>query len=193
MIAKIKECKDLKDFIYYEFQDSGIKVDVDTSLPPDKYVGIKIDDYYAKNMPMEEPKSVDFIVSVDCQCNNYVLYILEFKNVSSPKYLSVKDIHDKFANTINDFMNNRFACFFNNDRYVFKSVFLYLVSDAYNIGDKYKSYREYHEHQSFRENIAKRDSLKVERSLHNKIFKIRGHYCKIEYEIPPNPLIKKIT
>ena len=67
---------------------------------------------------------------------------------------------------------------------------MYLVSDAYGVGGIYQTHEEYVQHL---EKINKRDSLKVDRSLGSKIYKFRNHFYKIEYDIPPNPVIKKTT
>lgn len=193
MIAMIKDCSALKDYICYEFSDEGIQVDIDPSLTKREYVGVKVDDYYNDSLGTEAPKSVDFLISVDCQCNNYVLYILEYKNVNSPRHLNIKDIQEKFTNTINDFVKNRFSSIYANDKFVYKDVFLYLVSDAYKIKDKFKSHEEYLKYLEYKGKVLEKDSLKVDRNLQNKIYNIRGKLRRINYEIPPNPLIKRIT
>ena len=38
----------------------------------------------------------------------------------------------------------------------------------------------------------KRDSLKVDVSLSSKLYKFRGKLLRIEYDIPPNPIISRI-
>ena len=157
------------------------------------FVGIKVDDFYNDCVRGDTPKSVDFVITVDCQCDNYVIYVCEFKNVKSPKYLNITDIQEKFTNTINDFMQKRYADFFNNDKYTYKAVFLYLVSDAYNIKNKFKTHAEYLEFLEFRNQVLKKDSLKVDRHLQDKLYRIHGKLCRINYDIPPNPVIKRFT
>ena len=106
MIQTIKKEGKLKKYLYHEIEDAGISVSVDARLSEDEYIGIKIDDYYMGLRQKITPKAVDFIVTVDCECDWYTLYILEFKNVSRPP--TTREIHEKFDTAINDFMSNEF-------------------------------------------------------------------------------------
>jgi hypothetical protein len=73
-----------------------------------------------------------------------------------------------------------------------KGIKLYLVSDAYGLAGKYGTYEEYKKVQAIKERIQGRDSLRVERNLGSKIYKFRGKYVKIEYDVPPNPIMERI-
>lgn len=75
-----------------------------------------------------------------------------------------------------------------NDRYKYKYIFLYLVSDAYRISGRYSTYEEY---KNVQEKINKRDSLKVDLNLGSKLYRFRGKILGISYDIPPNPIIRK--
>ena len=86
-------------------------------------------------------------------------------------------------------MNDSFSDIFLNDRFKYKSVKLYLVSDAYNEVGHFKNHNEY---LAFRQKINKRDSLKVDVALSSKLYKFRGKILKIEYDIPPNPVVTRI-
>ena len=55
---------------------------------------------------------------------------------------------------------------------------------------KFSTHSEY---VRFRERINRRDTLGVDFALTRKPFRFRGFVCHIEYEIPPNPIIKKWT
>ena len=181
MIRSILNEKELQDFTCHQFSDAGITVEVNNHLSTTQYIGVKVDDYYNKNFPMQAPKAVDFIVSVDCTCQAYVLYILELKNLKRAKALTVSEIHEKFTNTIDDFIKKKYPHIYLNDRIKYKQVFLYLVSDIYNEQGK-----------SLHHIQSPNDSLKVETSLGAKLFRIHGKVCKIQYDIPPNPIISRI-
>ena len=167
-----------------------LAVEISEELTEEDYVAIKVDDFYARTMPYQEPKSVDFVVVVDCQCESFFMYILEMKNVKSPKYLDFSSIQEKFDNTIRDFLSGVFSDIFLNDRFKYKGIKLYLVSDAYNQAGRFSTHSEY---VRFRERINHRDTLGVDFALTRKPFRFRGSICHIEYEIPPNPIIKRWT
>lgn len=190
MISRIKNNLQLKGYLRYNIEDEGIEVGVDPNLKEDEYIGIKTDDYYGGLHQAVIPKSTDFVVIVDNSCDSYSMYILEMKNVNSPKHLVIKDIHEKFSTTIYDFLTERFKEIFLDDRYKYKLIKLYLISDAYGIGGRYQTHAEYIR---FLERVNRKDSLRVDRNLGSKTYKFKGRYLTIEYDIPPNPVIKKMT
>lgn len=192
MIQKIKNCKELIPYLKNIIEDEGIEVGIDDSLTPEKLVIIKTDDYYNGLHLSFPPKSIDFVVAVDCACDWYVLYLLELKNVNSPKKLSIKDIHEKFENTICDFLSQRFGEIFMASQYKYKDIKLYLVSDAYGLKGKFSTYEEYKKIQDKRQRIRERDSLRVDFNLGSKLFKFRGKIIRISYDIPPNPIVRRI-
>lgn len=102
MIQTIKKNRKLANYTGHQLEDAGIEVEVDKSLSQEEYIGIKVDNYYmGLRLGGETPKAVDFIVAVDCQCNSYVLYILEFKNVSSPRGYTTKEIWENLIQQLN--------------------------------------------------------------------------------------------
>ena len=83
MIQMIETEMKLKKYLHRNIEDAEVRIDTDSKLLPSEYVGIKVDDYYRGQHQKITPKAVDFIVSVDCSCGWYVLYILELKGISS--------------------------------------------------------------------------------------------------------------
>lgn len=189
MVNMIKNDSRLIPYLHSTLEDAGIEVEIDSSLNQEDYVIVKVDEYYSNVHTDLTPKSVDFISVVDCFCNSFVLYILEFKNVNGPNKLNISDIQEKFSNTINLFLNKTFANIFLNDRFKYKAVKLYLVSDAYNEVGRFKNHNEY---LAFRQRINKQDTLKVDVALSSKLYRFRGKILCIEYDIPPNPIITRI-
>lgn len=178
----------LAPYLKNTLDDSGIEVGIDQSLRPEDFAAIKVDDYYAGLKIGTPPKSVDFVVVVDCQCDWFDMYILELKNVNGPDKLNVTDIQEKFSNTLSLFLGDSFSNIFMNDRFKYKKIKLYLVSDAYGEIGNFKNHSEY---LKFREKVNKKDSLKVDISLSSKLYRFRGKILKIEYDIPPNPIITR--
>lgn len=189
MVQQIKNCKALIPYLKDIIEDEGIVVGISEQISPGKIAIIKVDEYYAGLHIASPPKAVDFLVAVDCECGSFVMYLLELKNVHSPKFLIIKDIHEKFGNTIDDFLSKRFKQIFLNDKYKYKKILLYLVSDAYGLSGKYADFDEY---KKVKEKINKRDSLKTEMNLGTKLFRFRGKILQISFDIPPNPVIKKV-
>lgn len=191
MIQQINQTDGLKKYITHEIEDAGLAVAVDSKLNLDEYIGIKVDDYYmGLHLRGEIPKAVDFIVTVDCQCDAYCLYILELKNVKSPKGYTTKDIIEKFETAIDRFIKEDFKEIFLNDKYKYKEIKLYLVTSAYGKALGQKNYQSYIE---LLRKINQKDTLTNDWTLSNKLFKFQKRILRIEREIPPNPVIKRIT
>lgn len=191
MIQTITQHPKLKRFTSHSIEDAGIGVGVDTRLTEADYIGIKVDNYYMSlKLQGETPKAVDFIVSVDCQCSAYVLYIIEFKNTDSPQQYSSKDICDKFDTAINRFMAKDFKDIFQNDKFKYKDIRLYLVTSAYKAAAKYGNFQKYLE---IRKKVNQKDTLVNDIALSGRIFVFRGRHLRIEREIPPNPIISRLV
>lgn len=193
MIQRIKTCKELLPYLCVRIEDEGIQVGIDESIEEDKIAIVKVDDYYNGLHVKNPPKSVDFCVLVDCECEWYCLYLLELKNVSSPKFLVIKDIHEKFYNTINDFLSWRFKDIFLDDKYKYKAIRLYLISDAYGLQGRFGNFEEYKRIQEKRQRIRVKDSLRVDVNLSAKLFRFKGRTVSICFDIPPNPVIMRIS
>lgn len=191
MIKAIRDNRKLKHCITDEIEDAGIKIKVAADLSAEQYVGIKVDDYYGNlHLGGETPKAVDYIVPVDCECDAYVLYILEFKNVSGPNLLSTKDIQEKFDTAINRFMKLEFSSIFENDRFRYKDMKLYLVTTAYKKAMQYGNYEAYI---NVLKKVRGRDTLEIDRVLSARLYEFRGMVRYIQKEIPPNPVIQRIV
>ena len=80
MIQQISQERQLTKYTTHKIQDEGIEVSIDPLLSPDDYIAIKVDDYYnGLHLAKTTPKAIDFLVAVDCSCQDYVLYLLELK------------------------------------------------------------------------------------------------------------------
>ena len=188
MVDTIKRDTNLAPYLHTVIHDAGITVGIDPTLQPDDYVAIKVDDYYNSQHLSTTPKAVDFVVVVDCKCSWNAMYMLEFKNVNGPEKLNIPDIQEKFTNTFNLFLKGTFSHIFENDRYKYKSIGLYLVSDAYHAVGTHPNHAAY---LAYKEKINSKDSLKVDMRLSEKLYRFRGKILRIQYDIPPNPLIKR--
>ena len=193
MIQEIKSCKELIPYLRDRIEDENLEVEIEDNLREEQYAIIKVDDFYNSLHIASPPKSIDFVVTVDCECFSYVLYLLELKNVNSPQKLNIRDIQDKFHTTIYDFLTERFGYIFLNDKYKYKAIKLYLVSDAYGLSEKYATYEEYRKIQDKKQRIQMKDSLRVDCNLASRLYKFKGKIVQINYDIPPNPVIRKFS
>lgn len=193
MIQEIKSCKELIPYLRDRIEDENLEVGIEDNLREEQYAIIKVDDFYNSLHIAYPPKSIDFVVTVDCECFSYVLYLLELKNVNSPQKLNIRDIQDKFHTTIYDFLTERFGYIFLNDKYKYKAIKLYLVSDAYGLSEKYATYEEYRKIQDKKQRIQMKDSLRVDCNLASRLYKFKGKIVQINYDIPPNPVIRKFS
>lgn len=191
MIQQINSIEEFKDCLTHKIEDAGLEIAVDPLLSESEFIGIKVDDYYmGLHLGGETPKAVDFIVSVDCQCDAYVLYILELKNVKSPKAYTTEDIIEKFETAIERFMKMEFSNIFLNDKYKYKDVKLYLVTTAYGNAMGQSNFEAYCK---LLAKTNKKDTLVNDWKLSSKYFRFRNFVRRIEREIPPNPVIKRIV
>lgn len=188
MIQTIVNEKSFRGCLHHKIEDEGVGVSVDSRLTQDQYIGIKVDDYYTSLHQKVIPKAVDFVVAVDCECDSYVLYVMEMKGVKNPS--STKDIQEKFDTTINDFLQNRYKNIFLDSKYKYKDVFLYLVTTAYKRAVELGSFKKYEE---IAVKMKTKDSLLLDSTLSQKPYIFRGKSYYIQREVPPNPLICRIT
>lgn len=187
MIQTIEADRRLNKYLHRTIEDAGVEVEVDASLSEDEYLGIKIDDYYmGLRLGGETPKAVDFIVTVDCGFDWYVLYVLEMKDTNS---YTTAEIEEKFDTAIYRFMQDEYKDIFLNDKYKYKDLKLFLVTTANKAALKFSNYAEW---LKLRDKINNRDTLQLDRYQGTKLYRFRDRICRIEKEIPPNPLIQKI-
>ena len=193
MIKTICNTKALKDFLYWDFEDAGVRIDVDQKLEKDEYVGIKVDDYYhRKNAVKPIPKAVDFLISVDCSSDAYVLYIIELKGNKKRDSFTAEDIQEKFETTIEAFMKREYADIYCNDRYRYKDVLLYLVSTRFLERARKLGIDHYKDYVALRNKISGNDTVNLDVGLSGKLYNFRGRVLKIERELPPYPVVRKM-
>lgn len=184
MVKRICNEKTLEKYCSHSIEDAGVYVGVDKELSEDRFVAIKVDDYYDGLGLSNEPMAVDFVVSVDCKGNWYNLYVLELKGGKNKNY-TTEDIYNKFSTTLDDFLKKRYQSIFCDDSFKYKNVNLYLVATTPRVARKYGTFEKYLE---IRAKVNSRDTLNLDAEF-SKVFIFRGKRCRIRREIPPNPII----
>jgi hypothetical protein len=170
MIDEIKNSKALTLFITDKCEENQICVSIDNSIPKTNYVVIKVDQHYNSLRLKNTPPSLDCLIAVKCRDNDYIIYLVELKNIKSPAGFKVDNIYKKFKTTIDDFMGSRFKNIFQNHKYKIKWLYLYFVTDPY------RGRRP-------RQGTTKMDSL-----LLKKPFLFQGKRYIISHKLP-NPMI----
>lgn len=186
MIQQIRNDNILKRYLRDTCEENGIKITIDERIDNDEISIISIDSYYNEQMPYAAPPSADFLVSLFCFQNAYRLYVIELRDINSPQGFDPANIYNKFETTIYDFMNERFKDIYMNGTYRILDLKIYFVSDPYELAGTGITHTGF----KLRRNI---DSTRIDALLTKKPFKFRGRIYQIQYEIPPNPIIKKLA
>ena len=85
-------------------EENEICIEFSEHLPDDQYLILKIDAYYHSSRMHNPPRSIDCLIIVQCDTNPcYDFYLIELKNISSPKGFNTTEIREKFNTAIEDF------------------------------------------------------------------------------------------
>ena len=138
MLNKIYSKKELTAFLTRELLENKVGVIVDEAMPQDSYIAIDIDEYYHRMVPAPTPAIADLILVAQrlSYKDQYHIYIIEMKNISSPHYFTVKNIYEKFHTAVDDFIKKKYADIFLDEKYQVKKFRLFFVSDAYRLRQK---------------------------------------------------------
>jgi len=192
MITQIKSEDVLKPFLTDKCEDNGVCAIIESSINEDDIAIVKVDDYYNFNEKSPNiPPSADFLLSVDCTRDSYVLYVVEFKNIQSPKGFDIKNVYEKFRTTVDDFMSKRFAHIYCNKNYKIIDLCIYFIADPYRL--KKAGVSSYHEYKASKVARGKTDSTRIDNLLSQKPLRFREKLYLIKYDLSPNPIISKIA
>lgn len=176
MINKIKHTPALEPHITDQCEENQVCVSMDGDISNDNYLVLKVDNYYnSLNIGHlgKTPPSIDCLIPLRCADKQFIIYLVELKNIKSPGGFTVEEIYNKFKTTIENFMGKRFKNIFLSPRHQIKKLFLYFVTNPYGETEKRR-----------RQEGSKMDAL-----LARKPFKFRGKRYQIQHKLP-NPIIK---
>lgn len=108
---------------------------------------------------------------------------------SFTEFYTTTEIEEKFDTAMYRFMQEEYKTIFLNDKYKYKDIKLYLITTANKAALKFPDYMTW---LKIRNKINNRDTLELDRYQGAKLYCFRDKICRIEKEIPPNPLIHKI-
>jgi len=164
----------ISQYFCNECAENDVSIEIDSSIAADDMLIIKVDNYYNKSVP-HPPESPDCLIVQRCSENTFLIYIVELKNISSPKYFKVENIRQKFITCLDDFMSNRFAKYFHQDKITYSNIRLIFISDPYNF--KNVPVRQ-----------EKMTGYKLDTLLAQRIPKYFGLHLYIDHKLP-NPKI----
>lgn len=180
MLSLIKSDPIISNYITSEYLENDTGIIVDSQIPNDFYTAINIDEYYHKNSnPTPAIADLLFVLKLNTGSSKYNIYIIEMKNICSPRYFKVSNIYEKFKTAVDDFMKIRFNNIFTNADHDYENIKLYFISDAYKLLKKGFSEKQI---QSFL-NETKISTLQSLPPL-----QFQNHVLHIEYKLP-NPII----
>jgi len=131
MFKTILSNLDLSSLYQRICEENNACVKFSKQLAEDNYIILKVDAYYNSLRIHKPPPSIDCLILVKCDTNEcYDFYLLELKDIKSSKGFNIENIQQKFATTIDDFLNDKFKDIF--DAYCINDFKLYLV-----LGEKF--------------------------------------------------------
>jgi len=104
----------------------------------DKILILKVDAFYDTVRFPLPPPSIDCLIIVKCGFEGWFdFYLIELRNVNSPRGFNVENVREKFVSTIEDFLKERFADIFLSEIYRLNNLKLFFVSDAYRVKKRF--------------------------------------------------------
>ena len=183
MFNKIYNNPNLASIISSYCDENDIEICLDESLESnsdDKLLILKIDDYYSSKKIHNPPPAIDCLILVKCDSGEcYDIYLVELKNIKSPKAFSKENIVEKFKTTINKFLNDEYTDIFLKENYC--DFNCYFVTNPY--GCQNITQEEY-------DKKIHDEGLKLDFFNSIKPFKFQNKYSLIK-PILPNPTINE--
>jgi len=126
LFNKIKSHSVLSQFIHERCEENGICVELDSRIPKENVLTLKVDEFYNSLHLDNTPASPDCLIIVKCFNEGYSMTIVELKNIdSSSKGFVLDNLFEKFVTCFYDFICNRFSDILKID---YKRIQLYFVS-----------------------------------------------------------------
>jgi len=181
MFDEILQNEDLSDLRRELCDENDVCVEISETLSEEQYIILQIDAYYHSARMHCPPPSIDCLIIVKCDKNQcYDFYLVELKNINSPKRFDIKNIVGKFETTLNDFLGEKFADIF--QKYCINKLKMYFVSDACRIKRNQANITE----SEYKKKIL---NTKLDALQSLKPFQFRNKIATIEAKLP-NPMVE---
>ena len=182
MLNNIKTNASLIRFLTNNLLENDVGVIINKDMPQNSFVAINIDEYYHHISLEIIPAIADILLVAQKLSQNELhhIYIVEMKNIDSPRKFKVKNIYDKFYTAIEDFMKKKYADIFMDEKYKIERFRLFFVSDAYRLKKRGMTDEQIN-------SFLLETKIMVLQSM--QFFQFRKFKAVIEYKLP-NPLLE---
>lgn len=126
MINRIKRHPILSTLIEHTCCENDICVSFADDIIEENTVILKVDKFYNSLNIEARPASIDCLIIRNCIGGGLGLTLVELKNISSGQSFDFENMKEKFSNTINDFIQQRFRDVLN---VYYDDVKLYFVTN----------------------------------------------------------------
>lgn len=138
MIDTIINNPDLFAFTREECSENGVcvkicdKLQVGEHLDAEKIVILKPDDYFNSLGYRITPPSIDCLIVIKREANEYDMYMVELRDTKTNKLACPLKLRPKFESTIELFLQDNFSNIFENPEFIIKKIKAYFVTDPFN-------------------------------------------------------------
>lgn len=177
LIDRLKSEPLLRGHIRSKCQERAFAVEVCERVETSDVIIISVDSYYSSQGLPQCPPSPDCLIVLHCNDGSYSIFIVELRDIDSPRGFNISHIQKKFATCIGDFMSNVLREYFLDDFLRFKKIELLFVTDPYGESDGRDRTR-----------FGRTTKLDHLLSLSSKLYNFRGYKLGIQHFVS-NPLI----
>ncbi len=135
--------------VAYDISEEGVEVEIGDSLKDqnddllhEKIAIVQPDRFYNTKDFATPPKSVDNVVVVKDDEDNFYLYVIELKSTCKTKRINRQELAEKFDTTFKDFLIERFGDVFNGAMPLM-SLHAWVVCDPMRLANSNMSIEEY--------------------------------------------------
>lgn len=181
MLAKLRSKQNLCPHFTDNLLENGYGVVIESTMPISSYLAIDIDHFYHHIGLQQVPEIADILLASQrlSASDEFHIYIIEMKNICSPKNFTVSNIYNKFHTAIEDFMKNKYSDVFMDANINITKFRLLFITDAYKLKQKGLSENQIRSFLS---------ETKIAALQAMPLFCYRDFKVHVEYELP-NPLL----
>lgn len=130
LIAALKSDPIIQPFLKSTCDERGMAASISPTIAPEDIVIISPDRYY-NSLRQKRPKSPDCLIVVRCNSGEFLVFVVELRDISSPKGFEPTAIRTKFLTCLTEFMQGVLGHHFNRQDIILKRPRLLFVSDPY--------------------------------------------------------------